>query len=133
MAAQGLTAAERIRRRQDFERVYATGTRISGRLMTVFVLSNGLTTPRLGVAATRKLGGAVERNRARRLAREVFRRHKYAIGEDIIILPRREMLDAPFSRLEADYQDILSRPRKRSGPTEPRRIGTSRPSSASRL
>ncbi len=133
MAAQGLTAAERIRRRQDFERVYATGARISGRFMTVFVLSNGLTTSRLGVAATKKLGGAVERNRARRLAREVFRRHKHATGEDIVILPRREMLDAPFPRLEADYQDILGRPRRRSGPPDPRRSGGRRPSSAPRL
>ena len=34
----------------------------------------------------------------------MFRRHKVAAGLDIVIVPRREMLDAPFSNLEADYQ-----------------------------
>ena len=87
--------------------------------MTVFVVPNGGTEPRLGVAATRKLGSAVERNRAKRLAREVFRRHKVAAGLDIVIVPRREMLDAPFDSLEADYLAALERrdrERPRSAP-----------------
>ena len=58
--------------------------------------------PRLGVAATRKLGSAVERNRAKRRAREMFRRRKIIGGLDVVIVPRREMLDAPFAHLEAD-------------------------------
>jgi ribonuclease P protein component len=106
---EGLAKSERIRRRPDFERVYNEGARISGRFMTVFVLSNGLTAPRCGVAATRKLGRAVERNRAKRLAREIFRRHKIAAGYDIVIVPRREMLDAPFASLEADYDRAIER------------------------
>jgi ribonuclease P protein component len=100
---QGLAAEERVRRRPEFERAYTTGARIHGRLMTLFVVANGLATARLGVAATRKLGPSTVRNRAKRLAREVFRRHKLIAGFDIVIVPRREMLDAPFSSLEADY------------------------------
>jgi ribonuclease P protein component len=99
----------RIRRRPEFERVYDQGTRIRGRFMTLFVLPNGGDVPRFGVAATKKLGSAVERNRAKRLSREVFRRHKVAAGLDIVIVPRREMLDAPFSTLEADYLATLER------------------------
>jgi ribonuclease P protein component len=78
--------------------------------MTVFLLATDRPFPRLGVAATRKLGGAVVRNRAKRLAREVFRRHKPATGHDVVIVPRREMLDASFSNLESDFADILRRP-----------------------
>ena len=62
--------------------------------MTLFVVANGGTVSRLGIAASRKFGAAVERNRAKRLAREVFRRHKITTGLDVIIVPRREMLDA---------------------------------------
>lgn len=109
MSEAGLAQTERIRRRPEFERVYNEGTRISGRFMTVFLLGNGRQTPRFGVAATRKLGNAVERNRAKRLARELFRRHKIAAGYDIVIVPRREMLDAPFATLEADYDRALER------------------------
>jgi len=106
---EGLRPDERIRRRPEFERVYNEGTRVSGRFMTVFALANGRETQRCGVAATRKLGGAVERNRAKRLAREIFRRHKIAPGYDVVIVPRREMLDAPFASLEADYDRALER------------------------
>ena len=109
MSGIGLAPAERIRRRPEFERVYNEGARVSGRFMTVFLLANGRPGPRLGVAATRKLGGAVERNRAKRLAREIFRRHKIAAGYDIVIVPRREMLDAPFATLETDYDRALER------------------------
>ena len=106
---QAFRLASRVRVRRDFERAYNDGARIQGRFMTVFVLPNGGTTPRLGVSATRKLGSAVERNRVKRLARELFRRHKLAAGVDVIIVPRREMLDAPFVTLEADYHASLER------------------------
>jgi ribonuclease P protein component len=89
--------------------------------MTVFVVANGGATTRLGVAATRKLGSAVERNRAKRLAREVFRRHKIGAGLDIVIVPRREMLDAPFASLEADFTSVLER-RERGRPAGPTRF-----------
>jgi ribonuclease P protein component len=110
---RGLTAANRIRRRAEFERIYAAGARIHGRYMTLFVMMNGAAGPRLGVAATRKLGSAVDRNRAKRRARELFRRRKDIGGLDVVIVPRREMLDAPFAHLEAEYVTLLSRRRDR--------------------
>src|SRR6185436_8146475 len=114
---QGLAPAERVRRRPDFERAYSSGSRIHGRFMTLFVVANGGTATRLGVAATRKLGSAVERNRAKRLAREVFRQNKIGEGLDIVIVPRREMLDASFASLETDYISALDRRgRERSRP-----------------
>jgi ribonuclease P protein component len=104
-----LPRTARVRRRPDFERAYDTGVRINGRFMTVFVVKNGGTVARLGIAATRKMGPAVDRNRAKRLARELFRRHKIDAGLDVIIVPRREMVDAPFATLEADYLSALER------------------------
>jgi len=116
-----LPRAARVRRRPEFERAYNTGIRIHARFMTVFVVSNGGSESRVGVAATRKLGPAVERNRAKRRARELFRRHKLAAGLDIVIVPRREMLDAPFVSLEADYLAALDRRHRE----QPRQAGSS--------
>ena len=115
-----LRRTERVRRRPDFERAYDSGVRISGRYMTVFVVENSGRAPRLGVAATRKMGAAVARNRAKRVARELFRRHKIDAGLDVIIVPRREMVDAPFATLEADYLAALQRRDQSSGAHRPR-------------
>ena len=113
MAAAGLPATERVRRRADFERIYKQGLKIHGRFMTMFLLQSGREVSRLGVAATRKLGGAVVRNRAKRLSRELFRRFKPRPGLDIVVVPRREFLAAEFSTLERDYRALVSIRRER--------------------
>jgi ribonuclease P protein component len=100
---------ERIRRRVDFQHVYEHGARMSSRYATIFVLANQLAFGRLGIAATRRLGGAVVRNRAKRLIREVFRRNKIASGFDVVVVPKRELLDASLTVLEADYRHVLER------------------------
>jgi ribonuclease P protein component len=110
-AKTGLPRGERIRRRPEFLANYQRGSRSSSRLMTIFVLANGGTTARLGIAATRKLGNAVQRNRAKRLVREAFRHHKPVAGLDVIVVPKREMLVADYRTVEADYCAILLRRR----------------------
>ena len=100
---------ERIRRRADFQQAYEHGARAHGRYSTLFILPNKLAVGRLGIAATRKLGGAVQRNRAKRLIREVFRHNKIASGFDVIVVPKRELLNATLSVLEADYRSTLER------------------------
>jgi ribonuclease P protein component len=106
--------AQRIRRRAEFQQVYDRGTRIGGRYSTIFVLPKQQDTTRLGIAATKKLGGAVQRNRAKRLIREVFRRNDVAPGFDIVVIPKRELLDASLTVLEADYRKTLARRLRRS-------------------
>ena len=109
---QRLRPHERIRRRADFQRVYERGVRVHGRFGTLFILPNEQTHGRLGIAATKKLGGAVQRNRAKRLLREVFRRNKLAPGFDVVVVARRDLLDTSLTILEAEYRKLLDRARR---------------------
>ncbi len=123
---QRLPRALRVLKRPEFEHVYTTGTKQHGALLTLFVARTSRSDGRLGVAATRKLGSAVVRNRAKRLAREVFRHHKVGAGIDVVIVPKREMLDADITRIEADFLALLERGRsgrRRTAPVRPRRPG----------
>ena len=101
--------AEHIRRHVEFQHIYSRGVRIHSRYTTVFLLANETEVGRLGIAATRKFGGSVARNRAKRLIREVFRRNKIAPGFDVIVIPKRGLLDASLSALEADYRATIER------------------------
>lgn len=107
--------SEHIRRRAEFETAYETGARIHGRFMTLFVAPNTRDHARLGIAATRRLGGAVARNRAKRLTRELFRHRKPAAGFDIVVVPRREFLDAPYLGLEREFDALLERALRAGG------------------
>jgi ribonuclease P protein component len=83
--------------------------------MTALFLANGLEQGRLGVIASRRLGGAVQRNRAKRLIREVFRRNKAAgSGWDLVIIPKTDLLDADFTAIEADFRNICQRHHRRA-------------------
>jgi ribonuclease P protein component len=84
--------------------------------MTVFVLRQENEPTRLGIAATKKLGGAVNRNRAKRLIREVFRQHANPTGLHIVVVPRPALLEAPYKSIEADYASCIER-RSRRGPS----------------
>ena len=105
----GFRRHERIRRRAEFQQVYEQGARIHGRYSTLFVLPSNRDAGRLGIAATKKLGGAVQRNRAKRLIREIFRRNKIASGFDVIVVPKRALLDTTLVALEGDYRTTLER------------------------
>ena len=103
-------AAEHVRKRADFELIYKTGFKRSGRLMTMFTRERETGPARLGIAATRKMGAAVERNRAKRLVRELFRHNKPGAAMDIVIVPRKELLEASYERIEAEFRLLLSKP-----------------------
>jgi ribonuclease P protein component len=119
---------EHIRQRADFELAYETGSKVSGRFMTLFARPNAHDHARLGIAATRKIGGAVVRNRAKRVARALFCDHKPATGLDIVVIPRREFLNAAYPSLEREFATLMERAASggAAASAEPRRSRQSR-------
>lgn len=81
---------EHLRRSADFRRVYDRRRSVSDPLLIVYGCENELDHLRLGLSVSRKFGGAVQRNRLRRLYREAFRltRTEMPVGIDLILIPR---------------------------------------------
>jgi ribonuclease P protein component len=94
--------------------------RLDGPLFALIAADNGLGYGRLGLAASRRIGGAVARNRAKRLLRESFRRHKLA-GADLVLIPKAEILKHSQAEVEREYRDRLrrlaARAARRRGPS----------------
>lgn len=110
---------QRLHQRKQFLLAYDEGSRQHGRFMTVFVTPNTLQTARLGVSATRRFGGAVARNAAKRRLREVFRREiaPSARGIDIVVIPKPDLMTAEYALVAEELTKLLSKPlRVRSRP-----------------
>lgn len=105
------TKAQRVRHRGEFQNVFDRGVRIHGRYLTLLMAAGPGAGCRLGIVASKKLGDAVARNRAKRLIREVFRLNapRAARAVDLVVIPRRELFDAPYTGLEDDFQTACRR------------------------
>ena len=90
MPEKTFTKEERLRKRGDFDKVFKEGKAFKGAIFNAYVLRNSLGHPRIGIVVGRKFGGAVQRNRIKRLLRESYRLNKGLVGEgiDMVLLPK---------------------------------------------
>lgn len=107
---QSFPKSVRLLQRSQFEAVMNHGqrTRVDTTL-TLFFLSNGLNKKRLGIIASKKIGNAVIRNRAKRMIREAFRRLEYAglPGMDVVVISGKNLVSLPLSDLETKILNNL--------------------------
>lgn len=100
-----------IRRGADFDRAYGRRASASDRYLLVFGCPNGLSHARLGLSVSRKVGGAVVRNRWKRLIREAFRlsRAELPKGVDLVVIPRCGGVEPELSYLRPSLSRLAER------------------------
>lgn len=103
--------AARLRSRADFTAVQTGGRRAAGRYLIVLGRPNTVGIDRLGIIASKRVGDAVERNRAKRRVRELFRQGASRVvagaGFDLVVIVKHEMAAAPYPAVERDFQAAL--------------------------
>lgn len=102
-----LRRAQRLRHDRQFREAYAASAPRRARCMVMFLREAPDSAARLGVVASRKVGNAVERARAKRRLREVFRLNRHLLPPgfraDVVLVARRAILDAPWPRVVGDF------------------------------
>jgi ribonuclease P protein component len=107
-----LGRASRLAQSRDFARVRQQGERLAqGCLIANWNRLPDGTSPKLGVVTGKKIGGAVERSRARRLLRETFRRHQHEFAQpvELVLVARNSIAGKKFAGVEKDFLAALNR------------------------
>jgi ribonuclease P protein component len=105
----------RVRKRAEYLEIQGNGLRVNGDCLVFIVKPRAAGSPvRLGITASRKIGGAVLRSRARRLIREAFRAvfAELPAALDIVVIVRRPLGERKMQAILVEWQRALPRIRR---------------------
>jgi ribonuclease P protein component len=101
----------RLRTAAEFDAVFKRGARLSGRLFLLVVAQGRGRFDRLGLAVSRRVGGSVARNRAKRLLRESFRRlgPVSGAGIDVVAVAHKDLVSCSQAEVDRELRERLLR------------------------
>lgn len=91
-----------MKENRNFRRLYYRGKSAATRYVVVYYIKNRIGSNRLGLTVSTKLGGAVVRNRIKRLLREAYRLHEaeFKTGYDLVLVARGRAAGAKCREIE---------------------------------
>ncbi len=100
----------RLTARRQFLEVYKRGRKVRRSSFTVFGMPNDVGRCRIGLTVTRRVGGAVARNRIKRVLREVFRRHGMKLKQpmDLVVNGQRTLLSMSARQIERELLGAIA-------------------------
>ena len=109
MANQRLRPWERLKHSSEFQRVFRQGEKLVAPAFVLHVLPGSVSNSRLGIAVSKRIGGAVVRNRVKRLIREIFRQHKAQLSLpcDVVFVARRRAAEISYRECTRQYLALL--------------------------
>ncbi|MBW1761216.1 MAG: ribonuclease P protein component [Deltaproteobacteria bacterium] len=103
---QRFRRGDRLKKRYEFKQAQLSGRRIHTPHFLIVVQPNALQNTRLGITVTKKVGTAVQRNRIKRVVREVFRRNRqlFPPSHDLVFIAKRGATDIDYGSLLSEVQ-----------------------------
>ncbi len=107
--SQRLPKSKRIRKRAEFVRLGQVGRRRSGTRFVVLTEPRRDGVSRIGITTSRRVGGAVVRNRIKRWVREFFRRHQHQLdpAQDVLVIARPGAASATYMDVKRELAAAL--------------------------
>lgn len=100
---------QKLKKSNEFRHVFSTGNRKIGRYVNLYKLPLKQDYNRVGIVTKKNIGNAVQRNKVKRILREIWRTrcNQLISGYDIIILARKKIVQARYNEIEAELVKLI--------------------------
>ena len=105
----GLPSSNRLRQQDDFRRVIASGRKAADGLFAIAAARSAGEQSRFGFSVSKRVGGAVVRNRLKRRLQEILRRQEFGQAWDIVVTARPQASGASFSDTTGSITRLIDR------------------------